>query len=128
MDKGVFPILVVEDCDFTNMMIEELWTELPANAERVLATSKMEALQILASRQDIRAVFLDWHLPDGTSEGLVNIAYLTQDNVIAVIGTSSNEKIRKQQVLQEGATGQCDKHEIVALSRDLVKSHLHGRS
>lgn len=74
-----FPVLIVEDCAITNMIIDDVMESIDSPfIEHISANSREEALAILGERDDICAVFLDWHLPDGTTEGFVDLIYATQ--------------------------------------------------
>lgn len=106
-------VLLVEDCELTIDIVTWLAQEDHPDIQITLAKTKAEATKKLQETPNYDIVFLDWHLPDGTSEWLAWLVYLTQSDVIEIVWTSSSEDKRIMQVQKEGATSHCAKEEIV---------------
>lgn len=106
-------VLVVEDCDLTVSLITELIELDHPDVNLTITWSREKARQLLSQTSDYNIVFLDWNLTDGTSKGLIELIYWTQNNVIEIVGISWDKDFRlNTQVRQEGATSECEKFEV----------------
>lgn len=111
MEQRKIPVLVIEDNEIINEFITNFHTDCK-NIDLVIAISKQSALSVLKSRDDFEYAFVDWHLPDWTSEDLIDLIYVTQKNISDIYATSTCDDSRRLQVLKHWATKECDKHFI----------------
>lgn len=112
LENKLIPVLVIEDCDFTNALIEEITQGVP-HLEIITATTKEDAMKVLHSRNDIKVAFVDWFLENGTSEWIIKDIQATQLQITEIFATSSNDDKRSMQILCEWATGECSKWDIL---------------
>jgi CheY-like chemotaxis protein len=84
-------VLVVEDESFIRMSALDMVAD--AGFEAIAASNADEAIRILESRNDIRAVFTDVHMP-GTMDGL-RLARVIRNRwpPVALIVTSGQTKV-----------------------------------
>ncbi len=106
------PILVLEDCEITNMTISSLLSNLSPLDIHIVETKK-QALNLLNSRNDFLFAFIDWHLETWTSEWIIKTILETQVWVIDIFATSSSIEQRSFQIITEWATRSCNKKDIV---------------
>lgn len=112
------PVLVIEDCELTNMMVEEVASSI-GTVNVFIATTKKEAIEILRSRNDIKIAFVDWFLEHETSEWIIEIIKTTQLWVREIFATSSHIHQRHIQVSSHWATAECSKEGIVHKIRNI---------
>lgn len=122
MNQRKIPVLVIEDDPIINEFIATFHEDCE-NIELVIAKSKQNALSVLNSRADFEYAFVDWHLPDWTSQDLIDFIYRTQKNISDIYATSSCDDSRRNQILKERATDECMKHfipeKIIELDRKI---------
>lgn len=106
-------VLVVEDCELTTDLIQELVSEDLPDVELVMTSTRQWALDLLSKHNDFNIVFLDWNLPDGTSQWLVSRVRNTQMDVIEIVWISGDKDFRVDtQIAKEGATLECEKFAV----------------
>ena len=97
--------LVVEDLDEPRRWLVELLPRALPSVVRVDAAASLEQAHTLMRTHNYDLALLDWHLPDGTSEGLIAEIVTAHPGATVIVATIHDDEMHVFPALRAGATG-----------------------
>jgi DNA-binding NarL/FixJ family response regulator len=97
--------LIVEDLDEPRQWLTELLPQALPSVVRVDAAADLHQGFALIKAHAYDLAIVDWHLPDGTSEALIQHLVASQPQAMVVVATIHDDDAHVFPALRSGATG-----------------------